>query len=68
MYIYIYIYVCVCVCLVCICWFVLSYLPKLKKGMALAFRADFLYMFSIKMFLDQVPVSDLISLQRYQTK
>ena len=40
----------------------------------LAFSTDFLYMFSIKMFLtksisvDQVPVSDLTSFLRYQTK
>ena len=39
---------CVGVCLVYICGFVLCYLPKLKRSMALAFSADFLYMFSMK--------------------
>ena len=33
------------------CCFVLCYLPKSKRGMVLAFSADFLYMFFIKMFL-----------------
>ena len=43
--------------LVCICCFVLCYLPKLKRGMPLAFSANFLYMFSIKMFLSKYHIS-----------
>ena len=43
--------------LVCICCFVLRYLPKLKWGMALAFTADFLYMFPIKIFLTKDHIS-----------
>ena len=34
--------------LVCVCCFVLSYLSKLKRGVALAFSVDFLYTFSTK--------------------
>ena len=51
MYIYIYMF------LVCICCFVLWYLPKLKRGMAPAFHADFLYMFYMKMFLTKYHIS-----------
>ena len=47
---------CVCLFLVCICC-VLSYLPKLKRGMALAFSSDFLHTFSIKMFLTKYHIS-----------
>ena len=43
--------------LVCIYCFILCYLLKLKRGMALAFRADLLYMFSIKMFLTKYHIS-----------
>ena len=43
--------------LVYICCFVSGYLPKLKWGMALAFSADFLYMYSIKMFLTKYHIS-----------
>ena len=50
-YIYIYMF------LVCICCFVLWYLPKLKRGMAPAFHADFLYMFYMKMFLTKYHIS-----------
>ena len=56
--------------LVCICCFVLCYLSKSKRDMALVFSEDFQYTFSIKVFLtntlpiDQVPVLDLIFLQR----
>ena len=39
-----------CVFLVCICSFALCYLPKLNRGIAVVFSADFLYTFSIKMF------------------
>ena len=56
-YIYIYIHAYICVFLACICCFVLCYLPKLKMVMALAFSADFLYMFSIKIFLTKYHIS-----------
>ena len=46
---------------VCICCFVLCYLPKLKWVMALAFGADFLFMFSIKTFLPKYHISWLSS-------
>ena len=45
-YIYIYIYI-----------YILCYLPKSKRGMALAFSANFLYMFYIKMFLTKYHIS-----------
>ena len=35
----------------------LCYLPNLKSGRALVFSADFLYTFSIKMFLAKYPIS-----------
>ena len=65
-YIYIYIYI----------YISYMYYIYVRVGMALAFSADFLYMFSpwkcsllnTILSVDQVPVSDLISLQRYQTK
>ena len=53
---------------------VLGCLPKLKRGLGLAFGAHFLHDFSIKMFLintvsmAKVPMSYLFSFSRYQTK
>ena len=38
-------------------YILLCYLPKSKKGMALAFIADFLYMISIKIFLTKYHIS-----------
>ena len=35
---------------------VLGYLPKLKRGLGLAFRAHFQYYFSIKMFLKTLAI------------
>ena len=35
---------------------VLGELPKLKRGMGLAFSADFLHTFSIKIYLIKFPV------------
>ena len=51
----------------------LGYLAKLKRGLGLAFGAHLLHGFSEKMFLnsllmDKVPVSQLISFSRHQTK
>ena len=53
---------------------VLGYLTKLKRGLGLAFSANFLHGFSIQMFLinalsnDKVSVSYLFSFSIYQTK
>ena len=51
---------------------VLGYLPKLKRGLGLAFGAHFLYDISMKMFntlsIDKVSMSYLLSFLRYQTK
>ena len=35
---------------------VLGYLPKLKRGIGLAFSTDFQYTFSLKMFLFKKPI------------
>ena len=59
-YIIIYIYM----FLVFICCFVLCYLPKLERGMALAFSADLLYMFSIQTFLTKYHISSPSSCNR----
>ena len=52
---------------------VLGYLPKLKRGLGLAFGALFWHNFSIKMLLntlsmDEVTMSYLFSFPRYQAK
>ena len=52
---------------------VLSYLPKLKRGLGLAFGAHFLHDFSMKMFLiplsmGKVSMPCTFSFSRYQTK
>ena len=52
-YIYVYIYIYIYI----YCCFVLCYLPKSKRSMTLAFCAEFLYMFSIKMFLTKYHIS-----------
>ena len=51
-----------------------GYLPKLKRGLELAFGAHFLRDFPVKMFLfntlfmDNVSLSYLFTFSRYQTK
>ena len=53
---------------------VLGYLPKLKRGLGLAFGAHFLHDFTIKysvfntLSIDKVSMSKLISFSSYQTK
>ena len=54
---------------------VLGYLPKLLKGLGLAFAAHFLHDFSIKIIdfsdtrsIDKASLSYLFSFPRYQTK
>ena len=53
---------------------VLGYLPKLKRGLGLAFGAHFLHDFPIKMFLfitlsmDKVSMSYPFLFPRYETK
>ena len=57
---------------------VLGYLEKLKRGLGLAFGADFLHNFCIKFWIkcsvfntlsiDKVSISHLISFSRYQTQ
>ena len=49
---------------------VLGYLPKLKRGLGLAFGAHFLFDFSINntLSMDKVSMSYLFSFSRYQTK
>ena len=54
---------------------VLGYLPKLRRDLGLAFGAQFLHDFSMKMFelhntlsIDKVSMSYLFSLSRYETK
>ena len=81
-YIHIHVYTACCIYVNIYIWsflhafFVLCYLPKLKRGIVVVFSAGFLYAFSIKTFLtkyitlsvDQVSTSDLISLKRCKTK
>ena len=52
---------------------VLDYLPKLERGLGLAFAAHFLQDFPVKMLfilhnMDKVSISYLFSFSRYQTK
>ena len=47
---------------------VLGYLPKLKRGLGLAFGAHFLHDFPIKMDMDKDSMSYLFSFSRYQAK
>ena len=53
---------------------VCGYLPKLKRGLGLAFGAHFLHDFAMKMFLfntlsiDKVSMPYLFSIPKYQTQ